>query len=80
MTEDLTAGMSAVVFDFYGTLTPVSPPQSWAANAARLAAVLRVPVDTLGRALDETYSDRITGRSATSGRPWMPWPPVSACG
>jgi putative hydrolase of the HAD superfamily len=61
VTEDLTAGMSAIVFDFYGTLTPVSPPQVWAGNAARLAAVMGVPVDALGRALEETFPDRITG-------------------
>jgi putative hydrolase of the HAD superfamily len=61
VTGDLTAGMSAVVFDFYGTLTPVSPPQVWAGNAARLAAVMGVPVDALGRALEETFPDRITG-------------------
>src|SRR5260370_11711826 len=53
--------MAAVVFAFYAPMTPVSPPQAWAANAARLAAVLGVPADALGRTLEETFPDRITG-------------------
>jgi putative hydrolase of the HAD superfamily len=61
VTADLTTGMSAVVFDFYGTLTPVSPPQAWAGNAARLAGVMGVPAGELGRVLAETFPDRITG-------------------
>jgi putative hydrolase of the HAD superfamily len=62
VTGDLTtAGISAVVFDFYGTLTPVRPPLAWAGNAARLAAVMGVPADALGRVLEETFPDRITG-------------------
>ena len=58
---DLTDGMTAVVFDFYGTLTPVSPSAAWAANAARLAAVFGVPADDLMRALDESFPERISG-------------------
>ncbi len=59
--DRLTGGMSAVVFDFFGTLTPVSPPQIWADNAAALAAVLGVPADALLQALDESFPERISG-------------------
>ncbi len=61
MSGDLLAGRSAVVFDFYGTLTPVSPEQAWAANAARLAEVMGVQAGALTQALDETFADRISG-------------------
>jgi putative hydrolase of the HAD superfamily len=54
-------GRTAVVFDFYGTLTPVSPPQARARKAARLAVVMGVPADDLLRLLDESFPERITG-------------------
>jgi len=57
----LTDGMTAVVFDFFGTLTPVSPNQVWASNAARLAAVLDVPVGALLKELDDSFPERISG-------------------
>ncbi len=57
----LTDGMTAVVFDFYGTLTPVSPSEAWASNAARLAAAIDVPVDALARVLDDSFPERISG-------------------
>ncbi|MGO8960187.1 MAG: HAD family hydrolase [Streptosporangiaceae bacterium] len=57
----LTDGMTAVVFDFFGTLTPTSPPEVWAENAARVAAVLRVPADALVQALDDSFAERISG-------------------
>lgn len=57
----LTDGMAAVVFDFFGTLTPVSPPELWADNAARLAQVLGVPAATLVQALDDSFPERISG-------------------
>lgn len=64
MTEQLrilTGGMHAVIFDFYGTLTPVSPPEAWASNAARLAAAMGVPADAVSKALDDSFPERITG-------------------
>jgi putative hydrolase of the HAD superfamily len=61
VATDLTAGRRAVVFDFYGTLTPVSPAAAWTANAASLAAALGVPAAELVRVLDETFGARITG-------------------
>jgi putative hydrolase of the HAD superfamily len=57
----LTHGMSAVVFDFYGTLTPVSPSEAWASNANRLAAVLGVDVASLVQVLDDSFPERISG-------------------
>ncbi len=57
----LTDGITAAVFDFFGTLTPVSPPEIWADNASRLAAVLGVPAAALVQALDESFPERISG-------------------
>lgn len=53
--------MRAVVFDFFGTLTPVSPSEVWANNAAKLAAVLGVGVESLLQLLDDSFPERITG-------------------
>jgi putative hydrolase of the HAD superfamily len=53
--------MTAVVFDFYGTLTPVSPSEAWASNAARLAEVLGVGVGSLVQVLDDSFPERISG-------------------
>jgi putative hydrolase of the HAD superfamily len=61
VTGDLLSGRRAVVFDFYGTLTPVSPPEAWAGNAGSLARVMGVEPAELMRVLDETFGDRITG-------------------
>jgi len=57
----LTDGMTAVVFDFYGTLTPVSPSEAWASNAARLAGVMGVRPEELSRELAESFPERISG-------------------
>ncbi len=57
----LTDGMTAVVFDFFGTLTPISAPEVWADHAARLAGVLGVPPAALLQALDESFPERISG-------------------
>ena len=61
LVTGLTDGAAAVVFDFFGTLTPVSPDQVWAGNARRLAAALGAPPDALLAALDESFPERITG-------------------
>jgi putative hydrolase of the HAD superfamily len=58
---DLTDGMTAVVFDFFGTLTPVSPNEVWASNAARLAAIFGVAPAEFLRVLDESFPERISG-------------------
>jgi putative hydrolase of the HAD superfamily len=57
----LTDGMAAVVFDFYGTLTPVSSSEAWAHNAARLAAVMGVSPAALLQVLDDSFPERISG-------------------
>ncbi len=57
----LTDGMAAVVFDFYGTLTPVSPAEAWTEHTSQLAASLGVAPQALTRALDESYPERFTG-------------------
>jgi putative hydrolase of the HAD superfamily len=62
---ELADGMTAVVFDFYGTLTPVSPDEAWAGNAASLAAAFGVSPTALVAALDESFPDRITGALGT---------------
>jgi putative hydrolase of the HAD superfamily len=61
VTSDLLSGRRAVIFDFFGTLTPVHPPRQWADNAARIAAVLGVSAETFGQALTDTFADRSTG-------------------
>jgi putative hydrolase of the HAD superfamily len=58
----LVDGMTAVVFDFFGTLTPISPDEAWASNAATLAATFGVPPAALVAVLDESFPDRITGQ------------------
>lgn len=57
----LTDGMTAVIFDFYGTLTPVSPSEAWAGNAAKLAAVMGVSAAGLIQVLDDSFPERISG-------------------
>jgi putative hydrolase of the HAD superfamily len=61
MSGDLVSGKRAVVFDFYGTLTPMGDPQAWAANTARMAQALGVARETLARVLTETFGERMTG-------------------
>jgi putative hydrolase of the HAD superfamily len=61
VSGELLAGRTAVVFDFFGTLTPVSPEEVWAGNAARLAAVMGVPAADLARLLGQTFPERISG-------------------
>jgi putative hydrolase of the HAD superfamily len=57
----MTDGMTAVIFDFYGTLTPVSPAEAWVDHTSRLAALLGVEPGALARELDESYPERATG-------------------
>ena len=61
----LADGMTAVVFDFYGTLTPVSPDEAWASNAAALAAAFGVPPAALVAVLEESFPERMTGELGT---------------
>lgn len=61
LVTGLTDGMTAVIFDFYGTLTPISPDAAWVSNARRLAVVLGVSPEALVTVLDESFPERITG-------------------
>ena len=58
----LTDGLTAVVFDFYGTLTLVNTPASWADHVAGLAALLGVEPGALADELDASYPDRAAGK------------------
>jgi putative hydrolase of the HAD superfamily len=53
--------MTAVVFDFYGTLTPVSASEAWAQNAAKLAAVMGVSPEALVHVMEDSFPERISG-------------------
>jgi putative hydrolase of the HAD superfamily len=55
------SGPRAVVFDFFGTLTPATSAAAWLANVDRVAAALDVPADDVHRAFDETADDRAVG-------------------
>lgn len=57
----LTDGMTAVVFDFYGTLTPVSSSEAWASNAARLATVMGASPAALLQIMEDSFPERISG-------------------
>ncbi|SEL47489.1 HAD family hydrolase [Streptacidiphilus jiangxiensis] len=52
---------SAVVFDFFGTLTPSTPAAVWDEHAARSAAPLGIPVPEWRRVLDESFPERAVG-------------------
>jgi putative hydrolase of the HAD superfamily len=58
---DMTDGMTAVVFDFYGTLTPVAPTGVWTEHVSLMAGALGVAPEALTRALDESHPERFTG-------------------
>jgi putative hydrolase of the HAD superfamily len=52
---------AAVVFDFYGTLTPITPEDVWKDLTARTAEPLGIDPEQWRRALDESYVERSTG-------------------
>ena len=52
---------AAVIFDFFGTLTPSTPTGIWDEHAARSAAPLGIPVQQWRRALDESFPERAMG-------------------
>ncbi len=61
LVTGLLDDMSAAVFDFFGTMTPISPDAVWASNVARLAAPLGVSAQALDVVLGQTFGDRMTG-------------------
>ncbi|MFS4093035.1 HAD family hydrolase [Streptomyces sp. AF1A] len=52
---------TAVVFDFYGTLTPSIPAPVWVEQAARSAQWLDIPAAIWSKAWDESFPERIVG-------------------
>lgn len=54
-------GYAAVVFDFFGTLTPDTPSHVWDAHAARSAAPLGIPPAIWRAALDSSFPERLAG-------------------
>jgi putative hydrolase of the HAD superfamily len=59
--ESLVVGKEAVVFDFYGTLTPPTTDGVWERHAAAVADLLGVPVTQLASALSESFGERVSG-------------------
>src|SRR5260221_12830012 len=54
--------LAAVIFDFFGTLTPSTPEHVWHAHTARSAAPLRVDAAAWRQTLNDSYPARATGR------------------
>ncbi|WP_067186759.1 HAD family hydrolase [Microtetraspora niveoalba] len=51
----------AVIFDFFGTLTPSTPSHVWDEHAARSAAELGIPAQDWRAALDASFPERAVG-------------------
>lgn len=54
-------GFSAVVFDFFGTLSPSTPAAVWDEHAARSAAPLGIAAARWRAALDASFPERAVG-------------------
>jgi putative hydrolase of the HAD superfamily len=52
---------AAVIFDFFGTLTPSTPTSVWDDHAARSAARLGIPARAWRAVLDASFPERATG-------------------
>ncbi|MFZ0186687.1 MAG: HAD family hydrolase [Streptosporangiaceae bacterium] len=52
---------AAVVFDFFGTLTPDTPSHVWDAHAARSASPLGISPTVWRAALDSSFHERLIG-------------------
>ncbi len=55
-------GIAAVVFDFFGTLTPSTPEHVWHEHTTRSAVPLGIDVATWRRALNDSFAERAAGR------------------
>jgi putative hydrolase of the HAD superfamily len=62
LCDDHRVALAAVIFDFFGTLTPGTPGAIWDQHAALSAGPLGIPAATWRRALDESWEERATGR------------------
>jgi len=54
-------GSAAVIFDFFGTLTPGIPAEVWLDHASQLAAVMGVDGPSVHEAMYESFPERATG-------------------
>jgi len=54
-------GIAAVIFDFFGTLTPSTPEHVWQEHTTRSAAPLGIDAATWRRALNDSFAERATG-------------------
>lgn len=61
LMTSLPDGLSAVVFDFFGTLTPGTPQEVWLEHATQVAAVIGVDGHAFQQILHDTFPDRATG-------------------
>jgi putative hydrolase of the HAD superfamily len=57
----LIVATAAVIFDFFGTLSPSTPTSVWDDHAARSAAPLGIPVPAWRAVLDASFPERATG-------------------
>jgi putative hydrolase of the HAD superfamily len=62
LTDNGEMPFAAVIFDFFGTLTPSTPDHIWHAHTARSAAPLGVDVAAWWQTLTDSYAERATGR------------------
>jgi putative hydrolase of the HAD superfamily len=53
--------LDAVIFDFFGTLTPSTPEHVWHAHTARSAAAIGVDVAAWRQTMNDSYAERATG-------------------
>jgi putative hydrolase of the HAD superfamily len=61
MTDNRVMPVAAVVFDFFGTLTPSTPEHVWVEHARRSAVPLGIGITAWRRALDGSFAERVTG-------------------
>jgi putative hydrolase of the HAD superfamily len=61
MPDNRVMPVAAVVFDFFGTLTPSVPEHVWAEHARSSAAPLGISTAAWRQALDGSFAERVTG-------------------
>jgi putative hydrolase of the HAD superfamily len=61
LVNALVENVSAVIFDFFGTLTLGAPAEMWTDHASQIAAVMGVEGAAVYTALNESFPERATG-------------------
>src|SRR5258708_9698088 len=61
VTDNGDMPFAAVIFDFFGTLTPSTPEHIWHEHTSRSAAPLGVDVTAWRQTLNDSYAERATG-------------------